>query len=133
MPREEHRSQVMAPVPPAECGGPHWRALLEARWEARLRELTELSLAYHGTAVPDASGTDTGRRQAQMLLRRAVAARRRLANVEDALVRLAAGGFGRCEQCGSVMTDELLVVIPEARYCLGCDPEINETRAAALR
>jgi DnaK suppressor protein len=133
MPREEHRSPVMAPVLPADRRGPHWRALLEARWEARLRELTELSLAYHGTAVPDGSGHEADHRQAQTLLRRAVAARRRLANVEDALVRLAAGGFGRCEQCGSVMTDELLVVIPEARYCRRCDPGVNETQAAALR
>ena len=30
-----------------EAYGPRWRALLEARWQARLRELTELSLAYH--------------------------------------------------------------------------------------
>jgi len=123
----------MAPVPPAEGGGPYWRALLEARWEIRLRELTELSLAYHGTAAPDGSGDGTGHRQARMLLRRAVAARRRLANVEDALVRLAGGGFGRCEQCGSVIPDEFLAVNPEARYCLRCDPEVDNAQAAAPR
>ena len=28
--------------------GPHWRALLEARWQARVREVTELSPDYRG-------------------------------------------------------------------------------------
>ena len=38
--------------------GPRWRALLEARWQDRLRELTELSLAYHVAvaAAPDRAG-----------------------------------------------------------------------------
>jgi len=36
---------------PAGTGGPHWRAPLEARWEALLREVTELSLAYHAAAA----------------------------------------------------------------------------------
>jgi hypothetical protein len=30
---------------------PRWRALLEARWQARLQQLTELSLAYHDAAA----------------------------------------------------------------------------------
>ena len=37
---------------PAEPGGPFWRALLEDRWRARLREVTKLSLAYHQAAAP---------------------------------------------------------------------------------
>jgi hypothetical protein len=43
---------VVAPVRPAVTHAPHWRALLEARWRARLYEVTRLSLAYHGAAVP---------------------------------------------------------------------------------
>jgi RNA polymerase-binding transcription factor DksA len=92
---------------------PQWRALLEARWEARLRELTELSLAYHSAADAD--------RDAETLLRRAVSARRKLAEVEEALGRLTAGGFGQCEQCGSAIPAGLLEVIPESRYCPRCD------------
>jgi DnaK suppressor protein len=102
--------------------GPRWRALLEARWQARLEELTELSLAYHAAAdLPDDPDDEPGPDEAQVLLRRAVAARRKLEDVEEALARLAAGEFGRCEQCGSPIPDGLLAPIPEARYCPRCD------------
>lgn len=95
--------------------GPRWRALLEARWQARLTELTELSLAYHAAAEASADG------RSGPLLRRAVAARRALEDVEEALARLAAGRYGQCEQCGSPVPDGLLALIPEIRYCPRCD------------
>jgi len=121
MPSEHRRSlAATAPARPAGTGGPYWRALLVARWEARLQELTELSLAYHGAAAaPDGGGA--GQREIQTLLSRAVAARRKLADVEEALGRLATGGFGQCEQCGSAIPAGLLAVIPETRYCPRCD------------
>jgi RNA polymerase-binding transcription factor DksA len=136
MPREERRGPAAtAPIPPAGSGGPHWRALLEARWQARLQEVTELSLAYHGAAaaVPDGSGDGAGQQEIQTLLRRAVAARRKLADVEEALGRLADGGFGHCEQCGSAIPDALLAVIPETRYCPRCDTEPARAHAVAER
>jgi RNA polymerase-binding transcription factor DksA len=100
----------------------HWRALLEARWRARLQEVTELSLAYHhaAAAAPDRLG---GEPRARRLLGRAVTARRKLADVEEALGRLAAGHYGRCEQCGSPIGPTLLVAVPEARYCSRCTAE----------
>jgi RNA polymerase-binding transcription factor DksA len=97
--------------------GPRWRTILEARWRHRVQEVTELSLAYHGAA--DTSGGAGGKR-ARRLLRRAVAARRRLADTEDALGRLAAGGFGECEQCGATIPVTLLATAPESRYCPRC-------------
>lgn len=108
-------------------GGPRWRAILEARWRDRLQEVTELSLAYHG-AVGDApdGGADTRARQ---LVRRTVEARRRLADTEDALGRLAAGTFGECEQCGAPIPAALLFAAPESRYCPGCAPAALRTGA----
>jgi RNA polymerase-binding transcription factor DksA len=94
---------------------PRWRAILEARWRIRLQEVTELSMAYHGAA---SGGTED--RDARRLLRRAVAARQRLADTEDALGRVAAGVFGRCEQCDARITERLLVAAPESRYCALC-------------
>ena len=35
----------------AGAPGPRWRALLEARWQAHVQEVTELSLAYHVAAA----------------------------------------------------------------------------------
>ena len=97
---------------------PRWRAFLEARWQDRLQEVIELSGAYHAAtaAAPDAANDGRARR----LLRQAVAARRRLADTEDALARLAAGGFGRCEQCGTRIPEVLLAAAPETRYCTSC-------------
>lgn len=95
--------------------GPRWRAILEARWRSRLQEVTRLSTAYHTVA---AEGTED--RHARRLLRRAVAARRQLADTEDALRRVAAGTFGRCEQCAAPIAEELLCAAPESRYCADC-------------
>ncbi len=95
---------------------PRWRAILEARWRIRLQEVTELSMAYHGAAA----GDRRGQRSARRLLRRAVAARQRLADTEDALGRVAAGAFGRCEQCEALISEVLLAAAPESRYCARC-------------
>jgi hypothetical protein len=126
---------------PGICA-PRWRALLEARWRARLQDVTELSLAYPaaaaaapagppGPADPQARDGGPGPLGTQRLLRhqlwcrellcRAVVARRKLADVEEALGRLAAGTFGSCEQCGSQIPDGLLAAVPERRYCPRCE------------
>ena len=118
MPTEERSTAVTTPV----LDGPQWRALLEARWQARLEELTELSLAYHAGAEAIVDGRPDGPGQ-QFLLRQAVAARRKLEDVEEALGRLAAGRYGRCEQCESAIPAGLLALIPETRYCPRCDAE----------
>jgi DnaK suppressor protein len=98
--------------------GPRWRAILEARWRIRLQDVTELSAAYHAAAADTRSGIEDG--HARLLLRRAVAARQQLADTEEALSRLAAGGFGRCEQCGTLIPEAVLVAAPECRYCPRC-------------
>ena len=98
-----------------ERSAPLWRAILEARWRIRLQEVTELSVAYHAAAAGD-----TEDRRARRLLRRAVAARQRLADTEEALGRVAAGAFGRCEQCAAPISAVLLAAAPESRYCDRC-------------
>jgi hypothetical protein len=130
---------------------PRWRAVLEARWRARLQEVTELSLAYHaaaaagppdpaaaagpadppGPAGPQPSAGGPGPLGTQRLLRhemlcrellcRAIVARRKLADVEEALGRLATGTFGYCEQCESPIPAGLLAAVPERRYCPRCE------------
>jgi DnaK suppressor protein len=117
MPREETAIPAVA-----------WRSLLEARWQARLREVTELSLAYHAVAAATADVRGDG---AERLLRRTVAARRRLADVEEALARLTAGSFGRCEQCGSVIPTDDLSAVPETRYCQDCAAAAGPARSEA--
>jgi DnaK suppressor protein len=105
------------------AGGPRWRALLEMRWRARLLEVTELSLAYHEAAAAAGYGGGEGRPQAQRLLRlqrRTVASRRALADIEEALARLSAGRYGRCESCAGAIPAQRLAAAPETRYCARC-------------
>jgi len=119
----------------AGTSGPRWRALLEDRWQAHLQEVTELSLAYHvaAAAVPGGTGDGAGQPEIAALLRQAVEARRRLADVEEALGRLAAGSFGSCEQCGSAIPAGLLIAAPQTRYCPRCDAPSRTAGQAEVR
>jgi len=70
-------------------------------------------------ATAGASAAIKGSR-ARQLLSRAVAARQRLTDTEDALGRLTAGGFGRCEQYSALIPEVLLAGAPESRCCARC-------------
>jgi DnaK suppressor protein len=121
MPREGTDStEAVARALPVASHGPHYRAVLEARWQAMLGEVTELSLAYHAVAGDSAARGGPGGEEARRLLCRTIAARRKLADVEEALGRLSSGSFGRCEQCGRLIPPGLLAVSPEQRYCPRC-------------
>jgi DnaK suppressor protein len=43
-----------------------------------------------------------------------------LADVEQALARMDAGTYGRCERCGQPIGDERLEALPAARLCMSC-------------
>jgi RNA polymerase-binding protein DksA len=43
-----------------------------------------------------------------------------LANTDAALKRIAAGTFGRCEDCGKSIAAERLDALPYTAYCIGC-------------
>ena len=111
--------------------GPHWRNILETRWRERLQEVTELALAYHDAAAVTAGRQESSR--ARRILSQATAARRRLADTEEALGRLTAGSFGRCEQCGTLIPAGLLDSTPESRYCRACmaQPALERQHATA--
>ena len=112
---------------------PRWRVILEERWRDRLQKVTELSLAYHA-ATAQASGDVDGLKDAgtRRLLSRAIAARRRLADTEEALGRLTAGQFGQCEQCLALIPETLLAAAPEIRYCAECVAAVGVTVAGTV-
>jgi RNA polymerase-binding transcription factor DksA len=105
---------------------PDWRRLLEARWQRRLAALIRLSVAYHDAADRQA--------RAEALMRQAVEARRALSDTEEALTRLSAGRYGRCEQCGAEIPVSALVAEPEVRYCAACvlEPSALESTGEAV-
>jgi RNA polymerase-binding transcription factor DksA len=43
-----------------------------------------------------------------------------LADIDRAIARIAAGTYGRCEQCGRPIPFERLEAIPHARHCVTC-------------
>ncbi|HWG65034.1 MAG TPA: TraR/DksA C4-type zinc finger protein [Streptosporangiaceae bacterium] len=98
-----------------------WRHLLEEQWQARLLQVTELSLAFYDVGehiTLNAEGM--AGRELRRLQRRTVAARRALADTEEALGRLSAGRYGRCEQCAEYIPVHWLKSRPDARYCARC-------------
>jgi RNA polymerase-binding transcription factor DksA len=106
---------------PAITAGIWWRGVLETRWRDRLHEVTELSMAFH-----DAAASVPMRQLGQpepavrQLMDRVISARRALADTDEALARLAAGRFGRCESCAARIPLAALRRQPEERYCPPC-------------
>lgn len=98
-----------------------------------MQEVTELSLAYHEAASAAAAPAGgLGERKVRKLLRRTVAARRALADTEEALSRLANGRYGLCEGCMAAIPARLLAAAPDVRYCPRCRPRpVRATRPAA--
>lgn len=115
-------SSQIAPLPADEITGSRaaWRSVLEARWRQRLSTVTELSLAFHDAAERSGPGTQGETRQVRHLLREATAARRALADTEEALARLSDSSYGRCEQCAASIPAAELLAEPETRYCARC-------------
>lgn len=48
------------------------------------------------------------------------ALKKRLQAVEKALEKIKAGTYGKCENCGANIPDEVLEVNPEATHCKNC-------------
>ncbi|MFI1991636.1 TraR/DksA family transcriptional regulator [Actinoplanes sp. NPDC020271] len=67
----------------------------------------------------DPEGATIGFERAQLTALLA-AARDRIAEVGDALRRLDAGTYGRCEGCGEPIAAERLAARPLARLCMAC-------------
>lgn len=112
----------------AAFSGAYWRELLWARWQAELAQVTELSLAFQQAAEAADAGTGfVAGRDVRWLKWRTVAARRALADTEEALGRLSAGRYGQCEQCAADIPADWLLRGPEARYCPGCSPSAAMT------
>jgi DnaK suppressor protein len=87
--------------------------------ERDLAALFEASRSSNADDEHDPEGNTIAYERAQLT---AVldATRRRLADLDDALARLAAGAYGICERCGRPIPPERLAVRPSARTCVTC-------------
>ncbi len=93
-----------------------------AQIEALTREFDDVVVASRSSNADDEHDPEGAtiafeRQQLVALLDRA---RQRLADVEAALARRRAGGYGTCESCGGSIGSERLAARPAARTCVAC-------------
>ena len=99
---------------------------------AQLREQLESERAVQHALVLEHDATARalmGQRDVDSLLEREVAedlaarARDAVADIDDAIARMDAATYGRCESCGAPIPLERLEVMPYARLCVSCSHE----------
>jgi RNA polymerase-binding transcription factor DksA len=93
-----------------------------AQIDALTREFDEVVAASRSSNADDEHDPEGAtiafeRQQVVALLEQA---RRRLADVEAALARRAAGEYGICQTCGRPIAPERLAARPAARTCIHC-------------
>jgi DnaK suppressor protein len=98
------------------------RAEAQAQVEGLDQELRELFAASESSNAddehdPEGSTIAFERAQLTALL---AAGRRRIADLDDALERSAAGTYGGCERCGRPIPAERLAARPFATTCVAC-------------
>jgi RNA polymerase-binding transcription factor DksA len=89
----------------------------------RLREqLTQMDRGTDGDLSFDGGFADTSQVTAERGEIDALASTltERLGEIEDALVKLEAGSYGRCESCGGQIAPARLEAMPGARLCIDC-------------
>ena len=98
------------------------RAATVAQIEALTREFDGVVAASRSSNADDEHDPEgaTIAFERQQLAALLGTARRRLADVEAALERRAAGGYGVCEGCGGSIPAERLAARPSARTCVPC-------------
>jgi RNA polymerase-binding protein DksA len=70
-----------------------------------------------------AAATQVFEQQRDLALRER--AERALADVDDALERIAAGTYGACTSCGRPIAPERLEALPWAAHCIDCQRELG--------
>ena len=89
------------------------------RLDQDLLEVFEASRSSNADDEHDPEGSTIAFERAQLTALLA-AGRRRLAELDDALARSAAGTYGRCERCGTAIPAERLAARPFATTCVAC-------------
>ncbi len=114
MMRTPHRAPGTPASHDVRQAQPDFRAALEQQRLFRLDQLDELAKAAANTR----NAIDPAQKQVNEILR--TSAQAALTEVEDALKRLRAGAYGRCERCAEPISLERLEILPMSRYCTPC-------------
>jgi DnaK suppressor protein len=98
------------------------RAETLAQIDALTREFDEVVAASEASNADDEHDPEgaTIAFERQQVVALLAQARARLADVDAALARRDAGGYGVCESCGRPIAAERLAARPAARTCIDC-------------
>ena len=98
------------------------RAAASAQIDALTREFEGVVAASESSNADDEHDPEgaTIAFERQQVVALLASARQRLADVEAALARRDAGGYGVCESCGRPISPERLAARPAARTCIDC-------------
>jgi RNA polymerase-binding transcription factor DksA len=97
---------------------------LEEQFEAHTGHLTDMIMrGGHAGAADPSTGTDDARTLS-------ASSRLALADIANALRRMAEGSYGTCERCGDAIPVERLEAMPQVRYCAPCQSRAPEARRA---
>jgi RNA polymerase-binding transcription factor DksA len=97
---------------------------LEEQFEAHTGHLTDMIMrgGHAGAAGPDTAADD--------VRALSTSSRQALADIANALRRMAEGSYGTCEHCGDAIPVERLDAMPQVRYCAPCQSGAPEARRA---
>ena len=98
------------------------RDAVRAQIEALSREFDSVVAASRSSNADDEHDPEgaTIAFERQQVVALLDSARQRLADVDAALERRTAGGYGVCESCGRAIAPERLAARPAARTCIDC-------------
>lgn len=108
---------------------PGWRGVLEQQRRFRCEQLILLDANGRTQEYPARAGLTDGRdEEAAQAMREVDAvladgARRALADIELALLRMDTGRYGYCRSCGTRIPLAVLEAIPETTQCLACQQD----------
>ncbi len=119
-----------------------YRKLIEKKRKALLKELDYLEKSSMKSTITEATGdissysyhmadqgTDAMEREKAFLF--ASREGRFLYHLNQALERIDKGEYGKCENCGKLISDDRLSAVPHARFCIACKTNDDDKKSAA--
>ena len=137
-PKPVKKAPVKKPVPAPKPGKPHLtkaelaelRAVMleeRAKFAVRTDSLKSQSLTRPDEENPEEAGTD----QITIVteLRKADTGSARMNQIDEALRAIERGDYGLCQNCGAQIPIARLRAMPDAKYCVPCQEELERDDA----
>ncbi|MDR2104853.1 MAG: TraR/DksA C4-type zinc finger protein [Deferribacteraceae bacterium] len=98
---------------------------LKAELITRLNERYNESLSFGNDGAQDSCDEAYNIYSRNLVLGKVETDALKLQLVEQALIRIASGGYGICQDCEDEIDERRLEIVPFARFCLSCKNELE--------